>query len=107
MSNLAYDLLAETLEKQGIQIEAVKAHLKQQHIETPSWGYGNSGTRFGVFEQPGAARNAAERLEDAATVHRFTGISPTVALHIPWDKTDDWGALKQYAADVGIGIGRD
>ena len=94
MSNLAYDLLAETLEKQGIQIETVKAHLKEQHIETPSWGYGNSGTRFGVFEQPGAARNAAERLEDAATVHRFTGISPTVALHIPWDKTDDWGALK-------------
>ena len=49
--------------------------------------------------------NAAERLEDAATVHRFTGIAPTVALHIPWDKTDDWGALKQYAADVGVGIG--
>ena len=105
MSNLAYDLLAETLEKQGTQVEAVKAQLKEQHIETPSWGYGNSGTRFGVFEQTGAARNAAERLEDAATVHRFTGIAPTVALHIPWDKTDDWGALKQYAADVGIGIG--
>ena len=61
MSTLAYDLLAETLEKQGIQVEAVKAQLKEQHIETPSWGYGNSGTRFGVFEQPGAARNAAER----------------------------------------------
>ena len=105
MSNLAYDLLAENLEKQGIQIETLKSHLKAQHIETPSWGYGNSGTRFGVFEQPGAARNAAERLEDAATVHRFTGVAPTVALHIPWDKTDDWGALKQYAADVGIGIG--
>lgn len=105
MSNPAYHLLAETLTGQGIDIDAVKSHLKQQHIETPSWGYGNSGTRFGVFEQPGAARNAAERLEDAATVHRFTGIAPTVALHIPWDKTDDWGALKQYAADVGIGIG--
>ena len=105
MSNPAYDLLAEKLEKQGIQVETLKSHLKTQHVETPSWGYGNSGTRFGVFEQPGAARNAAERLEDAATVHRFTGIAPTVALHIPWDKTDDWGALKQYAADVGIGIG--
>ncbi len=104
-SSPAYNLLAETLERQGIQVEAIKAHLKQQHIETPSWGYGNSGTRFGVFEQPSAARNAAERLEDAATVHRFTGVAPTVALHIPWDKTDDWGALKQYAADVGIGIG--
>jgi L-rhamnose isomerase / sugar isomerase len=105
MSNPRYELLAEDLAKQGIQIEDVKAHLKQQHIETPSWGYGNSGTRFGVFAQPGAARNASERLEDAATVHRFTGISPTVALHIPWDKTDDWDGLKQYAADLGIGIG--
>ena len=104
-SSPAYNLLAETLEKQGIQIETVKSFLKRQHIETPSWGYGNSGTRFGVFEQLGAARNAAERLEDAATVHRFTGVAPTVALHIPWDKTDDWGALKQYAADLGIGIG--
>lgn len=105
MSHPAYNLLAETLAGQGIDIDAVKSSLKQQHIETPSWGYGNSGTRFGVFEQPGAARNAAERLEDAATVHRFTGIAPTVALHIPWDKTDDWGALKQYAADVDIRIG--
>lgn len=104
-SSPSYRILTEKLEKQGIQVEVVKEHLKQQHIETPSWGYGNSGTRFGVFEQPGAARNATERIEDAATVHRFTGVSPTVALHIPWDKTDDWGALKQYAADVGIGIG--
>ena len=105
MSNPKYDLLAEDLEKKGIQIETVKSHLKRQQIETPSWGYGNSGTRFGVFAQPGAARNARERLEDAAAVHKFTGISPTVALHIPWDKTDDWVGLKQYAAEVGIGIG--
>ncbi len=105
MSNPKCDLLAEDLEKQGIEIEAVKSLLKRQHIETPSWGYGNSGTRFGVFSQPGAARNARERLEDAATVHRFTGISPSVALHIPWDKTDDWEGLKQYAAEVDIGIG--
>ena len=105
MGNPRYALLAEDLERQGIQIDEIKALLKQQHIETPSWGYGNSGTRFGVFPQPGAARNARERLEDAATVHRHTGVSPTVALHIPWDQTDDWDGLKQYAADLGIGIG--
>ena len=105
MSDPKYDILAEDLEKQGIKIEDVKARLKKQHIETPSWGYGNSGTRFGVFKQPGAARNAQERLEDAATVHKFTGVSPTVALHIPWDKTDDWEGLKQRAAELGIGIG--
>ena len=105
MNPLKYDLLAEELENQGIQVETIKHLLKHQHIETPSWGYGNSGTRFGVFPQTGAARNVSERLEDAATVHKFTGISPTVAIHIPWDQTDDWNELKQYAAELGIGIG--
>ena len=105
MSSPRYNLLAEEIEKRGVEIEWLKALLKQQHIETPSWGYGNSGTRFGVFAQSGAARNAPERLEDAAAVHRFTGVAPTVALHIPWDKTDDWDGLKQYAVDLGIGIG--
>ena len=105
MNDPKYDLLAEDLDKQGIRIDEVKNLLKRQHVETPSWGYGNSGTRFGVFQQPGAARNVGERLEDAATVHRFTGIAPTVALHIPWDETDDWDGMKQYAGELGIGIG--
>jgi len=100
-----YELLAEDLTERGIDVEAVKARLKKQRIETPSWGYGDSGTRFGVFRQEWAARNARERLADGAVVHAFTGVCPTVALHIPWDKVDDWAALKQYASDLGIGIG--
>ena len=59
-------------------------------IETPSWGYGNSGTRFHVYPWPGAARTVHERIEDAALVHRLTGSCPCVALHIPWDAVDDW-----------------
>ena len=74
-------------------------------IETPSWGYGNSGTRFHVFPWPGAARNAFERLDDAALVHRLTGVCPSVALHIPWDRVDDWDALAAHAADRGIRVG--
>src|SRR5262245_44773260 len=74
-------------------------------IETPSWGYGNSGTRFHVFPWPGAARNAWERLDDAALVHRLTGCCPSVALHIPWDRVDDWAALGAHAAEQGIRIG--
>src|SRR5262245_13662991 len=74
-------------------------------IETPSWGYGNSGTRFHVFPWPGAARNAWERIDDAALVHRLTGCCPSVALHIPWDRVDDWPALAAHAADQGIRIG--
>jgi L-rhamnose isomerase / sugar isomerase len=83
----------------------VKAKLTQQHIETPSWGYGNSGTRFKVFPAPGAARDIHEKLADAAYVHKLTGVAPSVALHIPWDKTDDWNALRQEAESLGIQIG--
>jgi L-rhamnose isomerase / sugar isomerase len=101
----AYELLAETLTRKGIDVEAVKRKLKAQHIETPSWGYGNSGTRFKTFAWPGAARNVQEKLADAGYIHRLTGIAPSVALHIPWDKTDDWTALKQYADEQGVTVG--
>src|SRR5438132_11997760 len=74
-------------------------------IETPSWGYGNSGTRFHVFPWPGAARSAWERIDDAALVHRLTGCCPSVALHIPWDRVDDWSALRRHAEERGIRIG--
>ncbi|WP_214402322.1 L-rhamnose isomerase [Pseudonocardia lacus] len=79
--------------------------LREQCIETPSWAYANSGTRFKVFAQPGVPRDPWEKLADAATVHRFTGVAPTVALHIPWDRVDDYGALAAFAGDHGIGIG--
>jgi L-rhamnose isomerase/sugar isomerase len=101
----AYPALAESLNKRGVDVEAVKAKLKAQHIETPSWGYGNSGTRFKVFPWPGAARDIHEKLADAAYVHRLTGIAPSVALHIPWDKVSDWKALRQEAETQGITIG--
>ena len=79
--------------------------LKAQRIETPSWGYGNSGTRFKTFAAPGAARDIWEKLDDAAEVQRLTGIAPGVALHIPWDEVEDYGELKQYAAQRGLEIG--
>ena len=97
--------LAEMLSSQGIEVEEVKAKLKAQEIETPSWGYGNSGTRFGVFKQSGAARDVHERLSDAAQVHKVTGVCPGVALHIPWDKVDDYDALGQEATELGVCIG--
>jgi L-rhamnose isomerase/sugar isomerase len=84
---------------------AVKQALRAQRIETPSWAYANSGTRFKVFPQPGVPRTAEEKIADAATVHRFTGIAPTVALHIPWDRVEDYGALTAYARDLGVEVG--
>ncbi len=79
--------------------------LRSQHIETPSWAYANSGTRFKVFPQPGVPRTPYEKVDDAATVHRFTGVAPSVALHIPWDRVDDYAALAKHAADQGIAVG--
>src|SRR2546425_9031271 len=103
----AYQVLVEGLERDGVDVAAVKAQLKQQHIETPSWGYANSGTRFKVFPWPGAARTTREKLDDAATVHQFTGIAGSVALHIPWDKPEDgdYDAVRQYAESRGIRVG--
>jgi L-rhamnose isomerase/sugar isomerase len=100
-----YPALADRLQARGIDVEAVKTALKNQHIETPSWGYANSGTRFKTFAWPGAARSIYEKVDDAAFIHKMTGVAPSMAIHIPWDKTDDWDALAQYAAERDIQIG--
>lgn len=74
-------------------------------IELPSWAFGNSGTRFRVFPSPGTPRTVQEKIADAAQVNAMTGAAPTVALHIPWDKVDDYAALRRYAEDLGVGLG--
>jgi L-rhamnose isomerase / sugar isomerase len=79
--------------------------LRDQRIELPSWAFGNSGTRFKVFAGAGVPRDPYEKIADAAQVHRFTGVAPTVALHIPWDKVDDYGALARHAAECGVALG--
>ncbi|MFP8886337.1 L-rhamnose isomerase [Streptomyces mangrovi] len=86
-------------------VSAVKAALRKQAIETPSWAYGNSGTRFKVFAQPGVPRTPREKLDDAARVHAHTGVAPTVALHIPWDRVDDYAGLARYAKERGLSLG--
>jgi L-rhamnose isomerase/sugar isomerase len=85
--------------------DALLARINALRVETPSWGYGDSGTRFKVFAQPGAARTIEEKLADAGMVHRLTGISPSVAIHVPWDRVEDWGALRQLAGSHGLSIG--
>src|SRR5712691_8680191 len=97
--------IEQSLQKRGVAVSDVIAAIQQFRVETPSWGYGDSGTRFKVFHWPGAARNLQEKIADAAEVQRVTGICPSVAIHIPWDKADDWGAVKDYAASLGLRIG--
>jgi len=81
------------------------AVLKRLTIETPSWAYGNSGTRFKVFAQPGVPRDPYEKIADAAQVNKFTGAAPTVALHIPWDKVSDYKDFARYAEELGVKLG--
>jgi L-rhamnose isomerase/sugar isomerase len=83
----------------------ISAALETQAIELPSWAFGNSGTRFKVFGTPGTPRTPQEKIADAAKVNEYTGLSPTVALHIPWDKVDDYSALRRYAGDLGLELG--
>ncbi len=97
--------IAALLAAQGRALDEVEERLRTQRIETPSWGYANSGTRFKVFPQPGVPRTVEEKLADAALVHRLTGAAPAVALHIPWDRVDDWAALRAHAASLGLALG--
>ena len=85
--------------------ESITDQLAAQAIELPSWAFGNSGTRFKVFGSPGTPRTVQEKVADAAQVHAHTGLAPTVALHIPWDKVDDYAALAGFAADLGVALG--
>ena len=83
----------------------VKKVLDRLQIETPSWAYGNSGTRFKVFGQPGVPRDPFEKVEDAAQVHKYTGAAHSVALHIPWDKVEDYAKFAKHAKDLGVVLG--
>jgi L-rhamnose isomerase/sugar isomerase len=87
------------------KVSQVNAVLDRLKIETPSWAYGNSGTRFKVFAQPGVPRDPFEKIADAAQVNKFTGSAPSVALHIPWDKVEDYAKLAAHAKELGVVLG--
>ncbi|ANF96744.1 L-rhamnose isomerase [Paenibacillus bovis] len=105
MTDKAYALFEEQQQSRGIDLEVIKSRLKALQIETPSWGYGDSGTRFKVFQKEGVPRDPFEKLEDAAQVHKVTGLCPSVAIHIPWDKVEDYGKLRSHAESLNLKIG--
>lgn len=105
MNDKAYALFEAQQKERGIDLERVKEQLKSLKVETPSWGYGDSGTRFKVFQQEGVPRDPYEKFEDAAQVHKHTGMCPSVAVHIPWDKVDDFADLKAHAEGLGLSVG--
>lgn len=100
-----YDHLVRRLADTGRDVGSIESALGAFGVETPSWGYGDSGTRFATFQQAGRPRDVFERLQDAAEVHRVTGAAPAVALHFPWDAVDDLAELRRHAEQLGLRIG--
>lgn len=102
-----YDLLADLLTDQGVDLSATIAALTQQVIELPSWAVGNSGTRYGVFRQAGAAQTIWDKIEDCAELQRVLGVCPVMASHVSWDVTEDgrFEPVRDYAAEHGLRIG--
>ena len=88
-----YTALGVQLQRRGIAIDDITRAVAGFHVAIPSWGVGTGGTRFGRFPGKGEPRNVFEKLEDCAVIHRLTGATPTVSLHLPWDRTDDFIAL--------------
>jgi L-rhamnose isomerase/sugar isomerase len=101
----SYDGLVGRLSDAGVDVASAEERLRSQKVETPSWGYGDTGTRFAVFPQEGVPRDPFEKMADAAQVHGLTGVCPSVAIHIPWDRVDDYGELKRHAESLGLCIG--
>jgi L-rhamnose isomerase/sugar isomerase len=102
-----YEILAEMLAARGLDANALRARLAQQVIELPSWAVGNSGTRYGVFREAGAARSVWDKIDDCAEIQRVVGVTPVMATHVSWDVTDDgrFEPVRRYAEDHGLRIG--
>src|SRR5439155_11985395 len=99
-----YDALAGTLQRRGIDIDFITHAVSNFAVAIPSWGVGTGGTRFARFPGPGGPRNVFEKREDCAVIHALSGATPTVSLHLPWDKTDDLAGLKVRASALGLGF---
>jgi L-rhamnose isomerase / sugar isomerase len=102
--NADYTTLGMQLARRNIDIDEVTSAVTKFRVAIPSWGVGTGGTRFGRFPGPGEPRNVFEKLEDCGVIHKLTGATPTVSLHLPWDRTDDFVGLREHGAALGLGF---
>lgn len=98
-----YAALGEQLSHRGIDIEAIKAKVSAFGVAIPSWGVGTGGTRFARFPGPGEPRDIFDKLDDCGVIHQLTAATPSVSLHIPWDKAPA-SELKAKADEAGLGF---
>ena len=97
-----YEHLGEVLARRGLAIDELTEKARAFAVALPSWGVGTGGTRFARFPGPGEPRNVFEKLEDCATVHQLVRCTPTISLHIPWDRPDDASELRERARSCGL-----
>lgn len=96
-----YDALTRALARHGIDAEALVQKVMAFGVAIPTWGVGTGGTRFARFPGPGEPRNVFEKIDDCAVIQRLARATPTISPHIPWDKVDDYAALREQAATHG------
>src|SRR5262245_21483360 len=99
-----YEILGRQLQRRGVDIDRVTAAVSEFRVAIPSWGVGTGGTRFARFAGLGEPRNVFEKLEDCGVIHALTGATPTVSLHLPWDSTEDYAALREHAELLNLGF---
>ncbi|MDP1531171.1 MAG: L-rhamnose catabolism isomerase [Rhodoferax sp.] len=99
-----YDHLGEQLSRRGIDIEEIRQQVSTFGVAIPSWGTGTGGTRFARFPGSGEPRHVFDKMQDCGVIHQLTRATPTVSLHIPWDKCSDWTELRQAASGAGLGF---
>jgi L-rhamnose isomerase / sugar isomerase len=102
--NADYETLGERLARGKTDIEKITKAVAGFAVAIPSWGVGTGGTRFARFPGPGEPRNIFDKLDDCAVIQQLSRATPTVSLHIPWDRVDDLKALRQKAASLGLGF---
>jgi L-rhamnose isomerase/sugar isomerase len=99
-----YETLGERLARNRTDIEKITKAVAAFAVAIPSWGVGTGGTRFARFPGPGEPRDIFDKLDDCAVIQQLSRATPTVSLHIPWDKVDDLKGLKEKAASLGLGF---
>ena len=99
-----YDALGEHLARRNIDINTIKNKVADYGVAIPSWGVGTGGTRFARFPGKGEPRHIYDKMEDCSVIHQLTRATPTVSLHIPWDKVDDISELKGRGEALGLGF---
>src|SRR6266852_9693044 len=97
-----YEHLARKLRRQSVDIEDLVVKAQGFRVAIPSWGVGSGGTRFARFPGPGEPRDIHEKLEDCGTIFKLVRSTSAVSLHIPWDKPQDAGDLREYARQRGL-----